>query len=785
MKKNKVGADWRNQDRHQSRESSVYENPIPSREYLMEYLSERGRVMTADRLAEELDLHGDGHEGLRRRLEAMVRDGQLVRNRRDGYGPVDKLDLIRGRVIGHPDGYGFVVPEDGSEDLYLSSRQMRGLMHGDKGLFRVTGVDRRGRLEGSLVEILERNTHQVVGRYFVENNIAILVPDNQRVQHDILIPPEHRGKAKVGQIVVAELLEQPSKRSRPVGRIVEVLGDHMGPGMEIDIAIRSHDIPYQWPAGVEEQAAAFGTEVPKRARQGRRDLRKLPLVTIDGADAKDFDDAVYCEATPKGWRLLVAIADVSAYVAVGSALDDEAHNRSTSVYFPGRVVPMLPETLSNGLCSINPDVDRLCLVCDMLVDKDGEVTRAQFYEGLMRSHARFTYDEVWGILSREDLDAHKARAGLVPRLDNLYSLYKAFRKARNRRGAIDFETTETQIIFGRGKKIEYIEPRQRNDAHRIIEECMVAANVCAAKFLARRKLPTLYRVHDLPKTDRLKDLREFLRELGLRMGGGEQPAPGDYARLLKRVAGRPDAHLIQTVLLRSMSQAVYSPDNIGHFGLAHEYYAHFTSPIRRYPDLLVHRAIKHALQGGKAADFNYSPAAMVALGDHCSANERRADDATRDAELWLKCEYMQDKVGETFDGIITGVTSFGIFVELNDIYVEGLVHVTALSNDYYHFEPAHHRLVGERRNLVYRLGDPVAVRVSRVNLDERKVDFDLAQTSAGSESPGDAAGRPKGKRSGRSRKAGSRTADDKAPAPKGKRRGGSGRRSRGKKRTAG
>jgi ribonuclease R len=716
--------DWRAKDPFHAREARLYEHPIPSREYLMQYLSERGRPATREHVCGELLLDESACGALERRLDAMVRNGQLVRNRRGGYGPVDKLDLIRGRVVGHPDGYGFLVPDEGGEHLYLSPRVMRELIHGDRALVRVSGVDRRGRKEASLVEVLERNTNQLVGRYFMEAGIGIVAPDNARVRHDVLIPPNLRGDARDGQIVVVELAEQPSKRSQPMGKVVEVLGDHMAPGMEIDIAIRSHGLPFEWPPALREEIADLSTLVPESAKAGRTDLRHLSLVTIDGPDAKDFDDAVYCERNPRGWKLLVAIADVSAYVASGTVLDEEAYSRGTSVYFPGRVIPMLPEILSNGLCSLNPDVDRLCMVCELYINDQGETTRARFFEAVMRSHARLIYDEVAAILVEGDQKLRDRYQALLPQLEALYGVYQVLRAAREKRGAIDFDTEETRIVFGLGKKIERIEPLERNDAHRLIEECMVAANVAAARFLERHRIPALYRVHQPPTQDKLADLRQFLAEVGLRLKGGQSPEPQHYAELLGRLAGRTDSHLVQTVMLRSLAQAVYSPDNVGHFGLAHHAYAHFTSPIRRYPDLLVHRAIRHVLRKGKSSDFIYTPADMLTFGEHCSSTERRADEATRDAVEWLKCEYVLDKVGEVFDGVITAVTSFGLFVELDRVYVEGLVHVTALRSDYYHFEPLHHRLEGERTGRVYRLGDPLRVRVVRVDLDERKIDFE-------------------------------------------------------------
>ena len=719
------------------REAGKYETPIPSREFIMSVLADAGQLMNREDLGTAFGLHRDEDiEALRRRLRAMERDGQLLCNRRGGYGLVDRMDMVRGRVIGHPDGFGFLVPDEGGEDLFLAPRQMRQVMNGDRVVARAVGVDRRGRREGAVVEVLERNTHNVVGRIYFESGISFVVPDHKRLTQDIRIPPEEVGGARHGQFVTTEIIEQPNKRSGPVGRVVEVLGDHMAPGMEIDVAMRAHEVPHAWPDAVENEIQGLAGKVSPAAKRNRVDLRELPLVTIDGADSRDFDDAVYCKRTPNGWKLIVAIADVSHYVKSDTALDAEAYLRGNSVYFPERVIPMLPEILSNGLCSLNPEVDRLCMACEMTVDKQGKVTRSRFMEAVMRSHARLTYDQVAAMLVERDKKTRAKYAPLLESLEELYSLYKAFRKLRERRGAIDFDTTETRIEFGVDRKIERIVPVHRNDAHKIIEECMIAANVCTARFLNRHKLPTLYRVHEGPKADKLTDLREFLGELGLPLGGGEKPQARDYGTLLNKIQARPDAHLIQTVMLRSLSQARYSPDNIGHFGLSHDEYLHFTSPIRRYPDLLVHRAIRHHLRNearkkdkgkeARLAKFPYSESDMTSLGEHCSVTERRADDATRDAVDWLKCEYMLDKVGEDYDGIVSSVTSFGIFVELKDIYVEGLVHITALHNDYYHFDPAGHRLRGERTGKVYRLGDEVSVKVVRVNLDDRKIDFELA-----------------------------------------------------------
>jgi len=712
-------------DPYAEREAEKYQRPIPSRELILQYIEHTGKPLRRAEIAEAFALSDDEQlEALRRRLRAMERDGQLLFNREQKYCLVNNKDLIVGRILGHPDGYGFLRPDDGSDDLYLSPREMNALLHNDRAMVRIAGIDKKSRREGAVVEILERNTHQVVGR-FVKDGFFYVVPDNKNIAQSVLIPQGDFGAAKPGQIVVADIVEQPTKVRQPIGRVVEVLGDHLAPGMEIEMAIRSYALPYQWPEALLEEIQAFSEEVPEAAKQNRVDLRNTPLVTIDGEDARDFDDAVFCKKTSKGWKLLVAIADVSHYVQVSTALDQEAKNRSTSVYFPEKVIPMLPEILSNGLCSLNPHVDRLCMVCELLIDGQGQVLRSSFFEGVMRSHARLTYTEVAKMLVENDKTLAQKHKALLPHLKELYALYQVMRLGREQRGAMDFDTQETRIIFGKERKIDRIVPLVRNDAHKLIEEFMIAANMAAARFLNKKKIPKLLRIHEGPSPDKLLGLHTFLGEVGLKLGGGLKPTPLDYMQLMQSIKERPDAHLIQTVLLRSLSQAVYSPDLKGHFGLALEEYAHFTSPIRRYPDLLVHRGIRHALQGKKPESFVYSHPDMVLLGEHCSANERRADDATRDVVLWLKCEYMMDKIGEEFSGLISAVTSFGFFVELEEIYVEGLVHISNLGQDYFHFDPVSHQLRGERTNTVFRLGDSVKIQVVRVDLDEKKIDFEL------------------------------------------------------------
>ncbi len=717
------------EDPFAGREAEKYDKPIPSRELILELLKKIGKPLRRQQIAHYLGVTSDeGIEALRRRLRAMERDGQLLFNRRQKYCLVDSQALIAGRVLGHADGFGFVQPDDGTDDLFLSPRQMFNLMHNDRVLVRVDGVDRKGRREAAVVEVLERNTQHIVGRLVKEHGLFYVTPDNRKIPRNILIPADELGKAKKGQIVVAKIIQQPAENRQALGRITEVLGKHMAPGMEIQVALRSHDLPFQWPEDVIKESETFSAIVKPSDWEGREDLRNIPLVTIDGEDARDFDDAVFCKRTPKGFKLYVAIADVANYVTFNSALDREAHKRSTSIYFPEQVIPMLPEILSNGLCSLNPNVDRLCMVAELVLNESGEVLRSRFYNAVMRSQARLTYTEVAKILVDRHKGLRKKYQELVPHLQCLYELYQCLHERRNARGAMDFDTQETQIIFGPERKIEKIVPTQRNDAHRLIEECMILANTATAKFLQRKKIPHLLRIHDGPSSEKLLSLKTFLNELGLHLGGGDKPTPTDYMNLIRSVKDRPDSHLIQTVLLRSMSQAVYSPDPKGHFGLALEAYTHFTSPIRRYPDLLIHRAIKHCLSGKPAKNFVYGVPDMVVLGEHCSANERRADEATRDVMAWLKCEYMMDKIGEQFEGIISAVTGFGFFVELSEIYVEGLVHISSLQAEFFHFDSLTRQLIGERSGKRYRLGDKVTVIVVRVDLDDKKIDFELAGT---------------------------------------------------------
>ena len=721
------------QDPNYAKELAKYDNPVPSREFILQIIRKQNSPMSKEEIFKTLAIvNEEQQEAMRRRLRAMENDGQLVFTKRKCYALPEKLDLLKGMVIGHREGFGFLQVEGKKEDFFIPNVQMQKVMHGDYVLAQPNGFDRKGRPEVRIVRVLEANKKQIVGRFFLEQGIGYVVPDDSRITRDILIPDNARLGARMGQVVVVELHPRTAPFFQPIGKITEVLGDNMAKGMEVEIAIRKHDIPHSFPSAVEKQLKKWAEDVPEEAKRGRVDLRDLPLVTIDGEDARDFDDAVFCQKQGKGWKLWVAIADVSYYVRPKSALDTEAYNRGNSVYFPNRVVPMLPEKLSNGLCSLNPQVDRLCMVCEITISAKGKMTDYQFYEAVMNSHARLTYNKVAKILEK-DTALCERYASLVPHLQDLHEMYQALVKARQQRGAIEFETIESKFIFNALGRIERIEPVVRNDAHKIIEECMILANIASANFMEKHQEPALYRIHAVPSEEKLTAFRSFLAECGLSLSGGNKPTPMDYAQLLEQIKPRPDHELIQTMLLRSMSQAVYSADNIGHFGLALEEYAHFTSPIRRYPDLTLHRGIKYLLAKQKGSKrkttdtggYHYQLEEMDLFGAHCSSTERRADDATREVADWLKCEYMQDHVGEEFDGVISSVTGFGFFVRLNDLFIDGLVHISGLANDYYLFDMPKQRLIGENSGMIFRLGDAVKVRVETVSLEQKQIDFSL------------------------------------------------------------
>jgi len=748
---------------------------IPSREEILHVLRQEATPLSREQLQDRLGLtQVEVVEAFQKRLAAMERDGQLMPNRKGVLLLSTKLDFIAGKVSGHRDGFGFLLRDDKGPDVFLSPREMQKVLHGDRVLVRITGTDNRGRPEGTIVEVTERRTNLLVGRLVSERGVILVVPEDQRIKHDILIPPGDIMNAKAGQVVSVEILEQPSRYSQPIGRIVEVLGQVGDPGMEIEIAVRKFDVPHEFSKEAESEAAKLADTVEFEDMEGRVDLRDVPMVTIDGEDARDFDDAVYCEPVGEGrtagWRLIVAIADVSHYVKDGSFLDRDAIGRGTSVYFPRRVIPMLPEKISNGLCSLNPAVDRLVLVCDAVVGPKGAIKAYQFYNAVIHSAARLTYTDVWESLSDPEGPAAERLQAILPHLEHLHELYKVLLEARIKRGAMELETVETMIVSNAQGKIEKIIPRRRNDAHRLIEECMLTANVCAADFLLRSKHPSLYRVHEGPTPEKLVNLKAFLKTLSLSLGGGEDPTAQDYADLVASIAGRPDRDLLQSMILRSMQQAVYGPHNVGHFGLAYEAYTHFTSPIRRYPDLLVHRVIKallakqdyappriderdegikpvkkgavvpqakkpaaasEAVQAGSRLAAKVSKAESLALweqlGMWLSSTERRADEASRDVEAWLKCFFMKEKVGDAFSGRITGVAPFGVFVTLDALFVEGLVHVSELGNEYFQYNESMHELRGERSGRRYQLTDSINVQVARVDLEARRIEFRLVQ----------------------------------------------------------
>ena len=722
---------WQDRDPRFADESGRYEEPIPSRQFILDVLAEVAAPVSFDALCAKLGVRERRvREALNKRLGAMARDGQLLVNRAEEYLLLERLPLVVGTVSGHRDGFGFLVPEDGGDDLFLSFRQMRSVMHGDRVAARVTGRDARGRREGAVVEVLERRTRQVAGRFWFEADVGFVEPDNSRISHRVVIPAKARAGAKSGDLVVAELVEPPTAHASPVGRISRVLPVGGTADTAVELAIASHGLPHEFPPEALAEARRFGAEVPATAGPGRVDLTGLPLVTIDGEDARDFDDAVHAERTKAGFRLHVAIADVSHYVVPGSRLDREARERATSVYFPSRVVPMLPESLSNGLCSLMPQVPRLCMVADMSVGTDGRVTRTRFYPALMRSAARLTYTKVAAALGGEPA-ARAELATVMPVLETLHEAYRALRRWREQRGALDFEAPEMKVIVDEAGRVTDIRGYPRNDAHRLIEECMIAANVEAARFLKRHKLPALFRIHGRPEEERLADLKRFLALRGLHFEMSGELEPKQLQKLLAQVAARPDAAVLENSIIRSLPQALYQPLNIGHFGLALSEYVHFTSPIRRYPDLLVHRAIRHALAGGTAEDFVHPAREMELLGQECSLRERRADEASRSVVAFLKCEFMKDRIGEEFDAVATGVTDFGVFVQLKGLQVDGLVHVSSLPRDYFRFHEQDRMLVGEKSGQRYGIGDELRVRLVRVDSSERKIDFELVEKVAG------------------------------------------------------
>ena len=723
----KNAKNWRTEDPYHAREQRKYgANPLPSREYILSWLEAQGKPLTFTQITKAFAMDSEEADRLQYRLKAMLSAGQLMCNRQDRYGVTRKMDLIAGFVIAHQEGYGFLSPESGEPDGFIPPKYMTELMHGDKILARVKHEDDSGRKDYAPVEILERAQKRIVGKLAVQHGVWTLVPENRRLTQHMLIPAGELGGGKAGQVVIGEITAYPSRYRQPIGKIIAVLGEAMSAGMETDIAIENHNIPAEFPADVLAESERLPDELQAEDYDNRLDLRHLPFVTIDGITARDFDDAVYAEKRGSNYRLYVAIADVAHYVRPDSPLDVEAYNRGTSVYFPDRVIPMLPEKLSNGLCSLNPEVDRLAMVCEITLAPDGSIKRSAFHDAVIHSHARLTYETVEEILFADNTLLRDSFAKLARPLDTLKSVYHILHAAREARSVIDFHAAEPEFIYDSEGKIETIKTRERLESHRLIEECMIAANICAAKTIGKYKIPALYRVHDDPSEERLARLIDFLGKRGIRwQGGTESATPQQFSELLTRCAERPDYAQIETMVLRSMSQAIYVPDNRGHFGLALEHYAHFTSPIRRYPDLLVHRAIRHHLHGGSREDYPYSAESMVEKGKHCSMTERRADEATRDAMDFLKCEFMSHRIGEHYHGRIAGITNFGFFVALDDLGIDGLVHVSTLTNDYYHYHSDTFTLTGERSGYRFALMDEVEIQVAKVDLEDHKIDFEL------------------------------------------------------------
>lgn len=722
----------KHKDPHFQRESAKYDKPIASREFLLSLLEQKGHPLSFVQFCKELGYKDDEQiVGVKRRLRAMENAGQLVFTKFKQYAIASKSEIITGKVIGHRDGFGFLKPDEGDKDLYIPYHEMRKLIHDDVVEARVTAsADNKGRQEVKILDVLIPRKDRIIGRIFVEHNVITVIPEDARITHEIVVPKGKHLGARHGQMVIVDIIQRPSKRGSPLGQVTEILGEHMAPGMEVQVALHQHDIPHSWSEELLQEIATLTTEVDDAAKADRVDLRQLPLVTIDGEDARDFDDAVYCRAQADGgWCLWVAIADVSYYVRPGTALDGEAIKRGNSVYFPNQVIPMLPEVLSNGLCSLNPNVDRLCMVSEMNISAAGKLTDSKFYPAVMNSHARFTYTKVAAILDgdKELREQYQAQVG---DLEELHKLYHCLVHSRRNRGAIEFETEEVRFIFNANRKIDSVIPIVRNDAHKIIEECMILANVATAKFVANYEQPGLYRVHDKPNQDKYNNLVTYLGELGIEMEKKDEPTPADFGAITAKVSDRPDKELIQTMLLRSMKQAVYQAENLGHFGLALPEYSHFTSPIRRYPDLVIHRVIKSIINQQQKNSVNigyyqYDEQEVSELGEHCSMTERRADDATRDVSDWLKCEFMQDHVGDTFTGVIATVTNFGFFVRLQDFHIEGLVHISSLGKDFYSHDEVRMCLVGEHSKKRYHVGDILDVQVAAVNLEEKKIDLIL------------------------------------------------------------
>jgi len=704
-----------------------YQNPVPSRAALLAYLTEQKKILQLDQIANEIGVtNEDQHEALRRRLNAMINDGSLFINRKRGYGVRDKTDLIKGVVQAHADGFGFLVSPELEKDGFIMPREMRKVMDGDTVLASIQPGVRKNKEGAFIVEILERAHKTLVGKYFHKNGQGIIEPDNKTID-DIIIPAGSEANANDGDFVTVLINEYPNRHRPALGEIIAVLGQKLDSRLAMELTMAAQNLPHEWPEDFDRVTSYIPTHVSDEdIDEEVVDIRHLPLVTIDGEDARDFDDAVYAEKNDKGWRLIVAIADVSKYVPPNSELDIEAYKRGTSVYFPGKVIPMLPLEISNGICSLNPQVDRMCMVCDMLISKQGEIKKHRFYRAVMHSHARITYKQCWEFIDK-GIKQDKWHKKVAPAIETMNSLYQAMNQEKSKRGAITFNSTDVFITIDSEGQVSGIHPYTRNDAHKLIEAFMIAANICAAKFVSKHKIPAAYRVHDTPPPRKLTDLKAFLQSLGIKPNFSDPVQPKDFERIIEQIQGRDDVSLIESVLLRSQALASYEAENGGHFGLALDYYAHFTSPIRRYPDLMIHRAIDYIIKSKKPKRYIYSQQKAIEMCVQCSLTERRAETASRDVDARLKCMYMEQFIGDEMIGTVSGVTHFGVFVTLDNIMVDGLIHVTSLPNDYYQHNPIQHKLVGERSGHVFQLADKVKISVAAVSLDDRKIDFEFIE----------------------------------------------------------
>ena len=704
-----------------------YANPIPSRTALLDFLTKEKKILSQDKIATKIGIKNDEqHEALRRRLNAMINDGSLFINRKRGYGVRDKTDLIKGIVQAHADGFGFLVSSELEKDGFILPSEMRKVMDGDTVLASIQPGRRKNKEEAFIVEILERAHKTLAGKFFHKKGQGMVEPDNKTID-DIIVPSGSEATANDGDYVTIMINEYANRHRPAFGEVIAVLGQKLNSRLAMELTMAAQNLPHDWPEVFEDAVKYIPTNVTDEdLTEGVVDIRKLPLVTIDGEDAKDFDDAVYAEKNTKGWRLIVAIADVSKYVSPNSEIDKEAYKRGTSVYFPGMVIPMLPLELSNGICSLNPHVDRMCMVCDMQINSQGQINSHKFYRGVMHSHARITYKQCWNYLDKQ-VKQDKWDTKVTNALDSMNDLYKAMTIEKTQRGAITFNSTDVHITIDGEGQVSSITPYERNDAHKLIEAFMIAANISAAQFVEKHKIPASYRVHDTPPLRKLTDLKAFLQSLGIKPNFSDPVAPKDFENIINQIQGRDDVALIESVLLRSQSLAAYEAENGGHFGLALEYYAHFTSPIRRYPDLMIHRAIDYIISAKKPNKYLYSAQKAIEMNIQCSLNERRAENASRDVDARLKCMYMEQFIGEEMTGIISGVTHFGVFVTLDNIMVDGLIHVTSLPNDYYHHEVIQHKLIGERSGHKFQLADKLKIKVATVSIDERKIDFEFVE----------------------------------------------------------